>query len=335
MHYIGVTTQIKVDQKTFQRLLKKYQEGTATDAERYVVDTWYAHLGQPPVAIPNIQTAEQKEALKARLWAGMSTHRPRKIRYQRTWLRIAAGIALVMGISVLLYVVNVAYPTRDGQRSASPTFLSTITTGSKQLKRIVLPDSTLVWLNANSTLQVASNYGNPTRLLSLTGEAFFEVKRDTLAPFKVLTDGITVNVLGTSFNIQSYADLSNIKVSVATGKVLVADTAGKPLSELRIGQQLSYDKELQTSTIHRLESTGYEAWRKGNAVLDKADFAELSRHFFNLYGVQLKTMDNRVITSRFNLTMQAAHSAEKTATMLCKILNKDFRKEANGDFVIY
>jgi len=107
----------------------------------------------------------------------------------------------------------------------------------------------------------------------LTGEAFFDIARDTLKPFYVITKDVRVSALGTSFNVSGYADNTITKVSLATGKVLVGLTnKDTPIDKIELtqGQEVSYQK----STQRFLPVTNYnvlevEGWKDGVLYFNK------------------------------------------------------------------
>ncbi|GGC23685.1 anti-sigma factor [Parapedobacter defluvii] len=319
---------------TLQKLLKKYHDGTATEAEQYVVDRWYESFANSKVP-PGLESETQKAALKSRIWQGI----PNQSRYipwfKRSGFRIAAGVALALSISIWLYIIKDRIGRQTDQVVRTGELSGIITTGSRQLKQVKLPDSTQVWLNANSRLEVLPGYGNGERRIHLSGEAFFEVKGAVVQPFFVKMNGITVTVLGTSFNIQSYDDVQEVKVTVSTGKVLVADTTSRRLSVLNGGQQLAYRKANGSYRVDNVAEANSYAWRVGKVVLDRASFEELVQVFHNFYGVQLMTADKQVASYRYNLTLQSNFRQEEAMELICSILRKNYKKEDNGNVSIY
>jgi ferric-dicitrate binding protein FerR (iron transport regulator) len=89
--------------------------------------------------------------------------------------------------------------------------------------KITLPDGTLAWLNAGSTLIYSSDYNTKNRLVQLEGEAFFEVKKIPGKSFTASTDGASVKVLGTSFNLKAYPEENIVETTVTSGVVEVCN----------------------------------------------------------------------------------------------------------------
>ena len=104
---------------------------------------------------------------------------------------------------------------------------------------ITLPDGTKVWLNAGSTINYQSDFGINDREIFLTGEAFFDVIGDSLKPFKVHTSGITVNALGTRFNVKAYPEDEDIAATLEKGliDVLIKSPYSDKIKSVRLKPQ--------------------------------------------------------------------------------------------------
>lgn len=91
----------------------------------------------------------------------------------------------------------------------------------------VLPDSSVVWMNAGSHIRYATGFSQNKREVYLQGEAYFEVKHDATHPFIVHAGNIDIKVLGTEFNVQAYADENKIETTLINGRIQV-QIAGNP-----------------------------------------------------------------------------------------------------------
>lgn len=317
---------------TLKKILRKYEHGTATDAERYVVERWYDSFGKGTAGVPGLEDEESREAMRKRMLHQV-LHPAVPVRwYHGKWLRVAAILLLVSAAALGLYLNE--YPYAE-QQQGKFAMADTITTGERQLKKIMLPDSSVVWLNAESQLRVMPEYGAASRQLELRGEAFFEVKPDSLHPLEVATQGLVVRVLGTSFNVSAYDALRDVKVSVSTGKVRVSDTAYVHSSELIAGQALRYDKSSKTYAVGNSSIADNHTWTTGKIVLERAGFEELAQAMRNLYGIQLTTINKQVKSFRYNLTLRSTQTETDALGMICTILKTSYKKEANGAVRIY
>jgi len=209
-----------------------------------------------------------------------------------TWLSAAACI-LIAG-SFLLYQQRL-----QKLQSSNIEWVSQSNHG-RGVTRIMMPDSTLIWLNTSSSVQYPKDYAQ-RRTIRLTGEAFFQVKHNINRPFSVQTEQLKVVVLGTSFNIKDYAGERHIEVKVSTGKVSAA-LKGKDGRFLLPGEVYSYDHSTGRVTIKPTTIKDIDAWTKGEFVFKDRDLEEitnmLSRRFDIRFSFQTEGLKERKVTLR-------------------------------------
>ena len=102
--------------------------------------------------------------------------------------------------------------------------------------RMVLGDGTKVWVNSASELEIPERFQAGERRVRLRGEAYFEVARDTARPFWVEAEGVSVQVLGTRFNVAAYGEDGRVETTLAEGKVAVSSGEGRRVV-LKPGEQ--------------------------------------------------------------------------------------------------
>ncbi|WP_298544895.1 FecR domain-containing protein [uncultured Aquimarina sp.] len=166
-------------------------------------------------------------------------------------------------------------------------------------KSITLPDGSNVWLNASSKL---SYHIKTPRTLSLEGEGFFEVAKDTLHPFTVTTpDHITVKALGTSFNVKSYIDSPTTETKLLTGKVEVSSDEQFKQKVLMIPNEkvtfYKHTKEVVKSKID-LNASGI-AWREGKIQFENKIFREIAIDLKAQFGKQIRFKNEDIANSKF------------------------------------
>ena len=129
---------------------------------------------------------------------------------------------------------------------------------------IILSDSTKVWLNSDSRLTYPVKFGRGERKVELIGEAYFEVSRDQSKPFVVKTGGQVIEVLGTAFNVSSYAESDLVYTTLVEGKVKVYAEDNTGLSQnLLPGYQTYYYKTSGDISIREVNIKEYVAWKEG------------------------------------------------------------------------
>lgn len=158
-----------------------------------------------------------------------------------------------------------------------------VTASAGSVIRYELPDRSVVWLNAGTTLRYPTTFQADRRDVELNGEAYFEVKADKEHPFYVSTSGgPTVYVYGTKFNVTAYADDAFVSTVLEQGKVNV-EMPSQETAVLRPGDQIIYDKADGHWSKNKVDVYEKVAWKDGklvfrNASLDEI-FKKLSRHF--------------------------------------------------------
>lgn len=116
--------------------------------------------------------------------------------------KVAASVLIVVSVGTASYYIG----TRHNQpKSAALAYFETTTPMGAQTK-VVLPDQSVVWVNAGSTLRYGSDFNTNGRSVQLDGEAYFEITRDSLKPFIVKSKKLDIKVLGTRFNVKAYGN---------------------------------------------------------------------------------------------------------------------------------
>ncbi len=151
-------------------------------------------------------------------------------------------------------------------------------------QKIELEDGSIVYLNANASFSYPESFQPQKRIVTLQGEAFFEIAKDANRPFIVNTNHSEVTVLGTSFNINTTSDQT--EVSVATGKVQVNSLTNKESSIL-----LPNQTALNTKTSMKVfptKNTNYLAWKTGVFVFEKTTIQQVVKELKTVYKKQIK-----------------------------------------------
>jgi transmembrane sensor len=182
----------------------------------------------------------------------------RKFLFQWKYAAAVLGVVLVLGAVMLYNVRGKKEPVKFAYAdlTASRQLVENINT-SKNTISVPLPDGSIVKLGINSRISYESNFDSAaTRDVYLSGQAFFNVKKQPEHPFRVFANEIVAKVLGTSFTIRSFEKDTVIQVTVNTGKVSVyqqGSTAGTESSKpntlggiiVTPNQQLVYEKSSQ------------------------------------------------------------------------------------------
>lgn len=189
------------------------------------------------------------------------------------WLRIAASILLVSTLGWLGY----SYFENKSADKLIEIYASNTTLND------TLPDGTTVTLNKNSSLSYASKFKGKTRPVTLKGEAFFNVAPDKTKPFIIKINDVTVQVVGTSFNVKN----KNGKTTVDVETGIVKVSKNKDQVELRHGEKVviaDKNSELLKSTS---KGRLYNYYRNKELVCDETPLQELVEALSEIYNVNI------------------------------------------------
>lgn len=245
-----------------------------------------------------------------------------------------ASITLANGKTINLsdqkngVIINdIALTYSDGSKIqdgvASTEGIQTITTPKGGTYQVRLPDGTNVWLNAASSLTYNASLSKvSTRMVKLTGEAYFEVAKDKKRPFIVQTAKQQVEVLGTHFNVKAYEDESGTNTTLIEGLVKVISK-----DESRIitpGQHLFNNyKELKVGQAN-LEET--MAWKNGYFRFNDEKIESVMRKLSRWYDIEVQ-YEGKVSDEEFNGKISMFNNLDKVLTMLEKTKSIHFKVE--------
>lgn len=197
--------------------------------------------------------------------------------------------------------------------------------------KVQLSDGTTVWLNAASSITYPTLFTGNTREISITGEAYLEVSKNKLKPFLVhVGKEQTIEVLGTRFAINAYADEPAIKTTLVEGSVQVTTGGNNSTAvKLKPGQQsLLSDETIRVANAVDVEEA--TAFVNGYFYFNDADMPTVMRQLAKWYGLQV-SYKGAISTSRFRGKIQRSFSLSETLKILGRY-GVDF--EVNGHAVI-
>ena len=161
-----------------------------------------------------------------------------------------------------------------------------VTTPRAGQYELVLPDGSKVWLNSESSIKFPVSFIGSFRFVEITGEAYFEVAENHEMPFRVKTEEITLEVLGTSFNVRAYADEGSVSTTLVEGSVQIAS----PVSQTIIapGQMASADDAGQISVENDVDIEEIIAWKEGLFIFNSETVEQIMNQISRWYDVKIE-----------------------------------------------
>lgn len=240
------------------------------------------------------------------------------------WRILAASAAAAAAAVVIAYQAS---RTRDYRNMLAENSV-TVEAPAGSKTRVVLPDSSTVWLNAGSSLRYSFDAGEKERKVALCGEGFFEVRHDDDAPFVVSSTNLNVRVLGTKFNFCDYPEDTLAEVTLTEGSIALSDQAGKELL-MSPDESVVFNK---VTGLMTLGESGYDAdeWITGNLTFDEVPLLEIVRRLERTYSVRIRIGDAALYDLRF---YGVFNSSRQDVTEVLRSLSATgkFRYKKDGD----
>jgi transmembrane sensor len=224
------------------------------------------------------------------------------------WLRIAASILLISTLGWLSYSYF--------ENKSANALIQVYASGT--ILNDTLPDGTTVTLNKNSSLSYTSTFKGSTRPVTLKGEAFFNVSPDKTKPFIITINDVTVQVVGTSFNVKN----KNGKTTVDVETGIVKVSKNKDQVELRHGEKVIIAD--QKSELLKSISKGrlYNYYRNKELVCDETPLQELVEALNEIYNVNIiiknPSLKEKTLTTVFK---------EQSLDQVLEVIQETFRIE--------
>lgn len=302
----------KPEEHIIQSLLEKHALGICTPEEIAVLHEWYNAF---PDKGPAFTDEEEKNRWKSGMKAAvMDTIQPRKTR--RMYWQIAAAAVLVIAVATFLL------------KPWEPEYIGVMAPKGKGVMRLELPDHSIVWLQAGSTIRYE---GRNVELVD--GIAGFSVTQNSNEPFIVHTaSGLNVKVLGTGFTVKALRELPEVKVYVESGAVQISDSSNANIAVLKADQQIAYTIATHQYMQDSVNAATLALWKTGEYTLDNAPFAELVRILKDQFDTEIRYNEKIMAPYRFNIRITPASTLPQILDMLHEISGVNYT--INGNHVI-
>jgi transmembrane sensor len=278
-----------------KEIITKYLEGTASDAEKRELLEWLRIKGNRKDF--NFHRFGWKNGLEKDRFPGSGEETWEKIQsgllkksyagWQKSriieqYLRYAAIFFFITTLGSLLWVyVN--------QPKVSVERLTRVIADYGQISKVMLPDSSVVWLNSGSTITYGNSFADKNRDLQLTGEAYFEVAKNKKLPLIVHCNSLQIKVTGTKFDVNSYPGQDRINVILEEGTVqLLKQNNGSFQYNLNPGELAEFNISSEKLSVSEINTYKYTAWKEGIIHVYNQTLAEVSERLKTRYNQEIK-----------------------------------------------
>ncbi len=179
---------------------------------------------------------------------------------------------------------------------------NTVETPLGMRSSLILPDSTKVWLNAGSKISFPVVFSNQSREVSLSGEAYFEVKKNKKWPFVVFTKNVNVVVTGTTFNCNAYPENDQVQTVLVEGEVYLSNSSRTVLKQMNAGELAVYNKSNGQFIKKKTDLQKYIAWKNGKLMFRDDKMDKVVEKLERWYNVDFVIADKEIASYVYTAT---------------------------------
>jgi ferric-dicitrate binding protein FerR (iron transport regulator) len=245
-------------------------------------------------------TSNPFKKLFDKLWSKIEKKKTKIVTHKQfisTFGKIAA--AVVIGLVMGLYVSTL--------KSNNTTEYYAASAPKGSISEVILPDSSLIVLNAGSSIRYSMNGEKGTREVFLDGEAWFDVHKNKKKPFVVHTPFYDVNVTGTQFNVKAYKSEKQVTTTLEEGSVIIQSTEECKLANsicMVPGEQLTFNKETKNIAIKKINTRWVTAWKDNKLIFVNMSLKELVVLLERKYGVDIEVNNEAILDLHFDGTFK-------------------------------
>lgn len=199
---------------------------------------------------------------------------------------------------------SIRYGKSNEEKVSSNPVIHTLSVPHGSEFCVNLPDGTKVWLNAESSLSYPEYFSGSLRKVKLSGEAYFEVVRNSNVPFEVETMDGRLRVLGTSFNVKSYPDDSRHITTLITGKVQEEYFGLSDVVTLSPSQQVVFDRKKRDYFVEVANTKEALAWKNGRIILKNRRLEDIFKELGRWYVFDVTYRDKYLRDVVFHLNVE-------------------------------
>ncbi|MFA6260522.1 MAG: FecR domain-containing protein [Bacteroidia bacterium] len=286
-----------ISEEVAYQIMARILAGEAAPGEKKELDSWVQAYPENRKAYESFSviwnTAQQKkiEVNVDAAWEKVN-HRIKPSHQLYTTTRIWQWAAIFLAVSVIGFTIV---------RFAMLTSLS-VQTAANEVKQVVLPDGSKIWLHEGSQLTYQNNFWNTKRNLTLTGMAYFDVQRDEERPFTIVTRRNSITVLGTSFEVMAYAGDSNERVTVTSGHVQFGNK-DQGMLDLKTNQAGIISTH-QAFIVKEESASELTAWHKGKLVFNNETMDQVMNKIARYFHIRYVFLNPEIKGCHFTGTFE-------------------------------
>ena len=227
-----------------------------------------------------------------------------------TFRRIAAFASGLAAAAAIVLFVILQYPKDDVELLVAHAPVGQVLT-------VTLPDSSVVYLNSGSTLTYPKKFATDKREVYLEGQGWFKVYASKAYPFYVnISEGMSLYVYGTEFDVAAYPQENNIEIYLASGNLNMLLPIKDVECSIKPNQKLTYDTLNESIDVANMaDGMGYD-WKEGNLCFRHSDMAEILTTLSRRFDVSIDMENASADTNEYHASFTASETIEQILTQL-------------------
>jgi len=233
--------------------------------------------------------------------AKSSTITKNKVRLVKTdqivfWKVASVAAMLVAALFIGLFIHK--------EEKSTNNQIVTVQSPRGEKSKIILADGTVVWLNSESQLTYSNDFDSDLRIVTLSGEGYFDVKKDPDRLFIVRTTNAAIEVYGTRFNVSSYPDEQQTETTLEEGKIGVYIVGKSNPVIVNPGQRFIVNKHTGETTLKQVDTDLYTSWKENKLRFDNALFGDVVKKLERWYDVKIFLDKDLVYSERYTMCIK-------------------------------
>ncbi len=241
------------------------------------------------------------------------------------WKKLSA----VAAVALLLLTTAVSVYYLTAHSNSQKVFAVEVPKGEKC--KLFLPDGTTVWINAESKIEYASGFNFSDRTVTLTGEAYFEVAKQTNKPFIVKLHDYDIEVKGTKFNVSSYAGEKYAVTTLMEGAITL-HCNGKEYNMLP-GEMMKMNLQTKQLSLHRTDVEQYHSWAEDRIEYSKITLEELFNRLSRLYDMEIHIEPGVDINKTLSVSFNNKETIDEIFYGISKVVPVHYKRQHNHIYV--
>lgn len=234
----------------------------------------------------------------------------------------AASILLIVSLSSLYYF---------GYLRTDNSIISQSYTSLNGKSKVILPDSSEVWLHSNTTLTYSYSNESNLREVALKGEAYFKVRHNADKPFIVKAGEVQVKVHGTQFNVNAYNESGSVLVSLNQGSVEMKTSTKNVF--LKPGEEGTFNKANKQLAVNKSDVAFAQSWTKDQLHFENKNLREVCKYLSKWYSVDINIDPAIADNQAYSFTVQN-ESLEEIARLLAKVNGINYRFTDKNELIL-